>query len=92
MLTSKSWGNAVTESANHTLDITGELCPLTFVKTKLVIERRHAGETLEVRLKGWEPIRNVPRSVAELGHAILSLEPEPGESATGIHRLRLRKS
>jgi TusA-related sulfurtransferase len=81
----------VTDTINHHLDITGELCPLTFVKTKLLIERMQSGETLDVRLKGVEPIRNVPRSVAELGHAILSITAEPGESAAGIHHLIIKK-
>lgn len=81
-----------TDMANHTLDITGEICPLTFVKTKLLIERMKAGETLQVRLKGIEPLRNVPRSVRELGHEILSLRAEPGEGPHGVHRLLLRKS
>ncbi|MDR3440415.1 sulfurtransferase TusA family protein [Telmatospirillum sp.] len=80
------------EKANYYLDITGELCPMTFVKTKLAIEKMHTGDTLEVRLKGDEPLRNVPRSVRELGHVIVSVAPEPGESAGGIHRLRIAKA
>lgn len=75
----------------HFLDISADVCPITFVKTKLMIERMLPGETLEVRLKGVEPLRNVPRSVTEMGLAVLSLEPEPGEAADGCHRLLLRK-
>lgn len=82
----------MTQSTNHFIDITGEVCPLTFVRTKLLIEKMRSGETLEVRLRGAEPLRNVPRSVTELGHAILSIEAEAGQDATGVHRLRLRKS
>jgi len=81
----------VTENANYYLDIINEICPMTFVKTKLAIEKMQSGEELEVRLKGSEPIRNVPRSVRELGHCILSLDPEPGEQADGIHRMRIKK-
>lgn len=77
---------------NHQLDITGEVCPLTFVKTKLIIEKMAPGEVLEVRLKGAEPLRNVPRSVTELGHTIVSIVAETGEVATGVHRLCLRKA
>jgi len=61
---------------------------MTFVRTKLLIEKMQPGE---VRLAGAEPLRNVPRSAAELGHAILSLEAEPGEGPLGVHRLRLQK-
>ncbi len=91
MLNSRNSVLPVTEIANYYLDITGEVCPLTFVKTKLAIEKMQSGETLEVRLKGREPIRNVPRSVRELGHIILSFDPEPGEGEDGVHRMRLRK-
>jgi len=49
------------------------------------------GEILELRLKGKEPLGNVPRSVAELGHEILGLHAEDGEDAEGVHRLIIRK-
>lgn len=81
----------MTENANYYLDITGESCPMTFVRTKLLVERMASGETLEVRLKGSEPLINVPRSVAELGHEIISLTPEETAGGTGIHRLLIRK-
>ena len=75
------------------IDITGEVCPLTFVKTKLLIESMQPGQTAEVRLKGQEPLENVPRSVREHGHAVLSLEPEDeSQPADGIHRLVLQKA
>jgi Predicted redox protein, regulator of disulfide bond formation len=82
----------MTEKANYYLDITGEVCPMTFVRTKLLVERMAAGECLEVRLKGAEPLANVPRSVAELGHQIVSLSPEEGGEGTGIYRLLIIKS
>lgn len=79
-------------TANYFLDITTEVCPLTFVRTKLMVERMAVGETLEVRLNAGEPLENVPRSLAELGHAILSVEPENREDLGGPHRLWMRKS
>ncbi|MBW7852306.1 MAG: sulfurtransferase TusA family protein [Rhodospirillales bacterium] len=84
--------SALTDDANYYLDITGEVCPLTFVKTKLLIEKMASGEVCEVRLRGAEPLANVPRSVRELGHLVLSLQPEPGQPEDGVHRLRLRKA
>ena len=72
------------------LDITGDLCPMTFVKTKLRLERLPAGAVLEVRLNAGEPLANVPRSAAEHGHAILTLAPEAPGSA--VYRLRIRKA
>jgi TusA-related sulfurtransferase len=74
--------------ANYVLDITRDVCPLTFVKTKLLLERMASGETAEIRLKGAEPLENVPRSVREHGHEVLSLAPD-GESDS--YTLSVRK-
>ncbi len=75
------------------LDITQEVCPLTFVKTKLLIERMAPGQTAEIRLKGAEPLENVPRSVREHGHEVLSLElAEGGRESDGIYVLHIRKA
>jgi tRNA 2-thiouridine synthesizing protein A len=57
----------------HFLDITADRCPMTFVKTKLLIERMGPGELARVRLKGAEPLENVPRSVREHGHEVIDL-------------------
>ncbi len=84
-----------TGTTDRFLDITDEVCPMTFVKTRLLIERMAPGEIAEVRLTGEEPLKNVPESVAELGHAILSLAPEgAGESKDlrAVWRLRIRKA
>ncbi len=58
------------------IDITKEICPMTFVKTKLKLESMHSGQILEVTLRNGEPLRNVPRSVKEEGHKILNLQKE----------------
>lgn len=57
-----------------TLDITREVCPMTYVRVKLAIEALDEGATLEVLLCGSEPLKNVPRSAQEEGHEVLSLE------------------
>jgi len=76
-----------------TLDITSDVCPMTFVKTKLMMERMVPGQVALVRLKGREPLSNVPRSLKEYGHEILSLTPETADGpADGVHRLLFRKS
>ena len=82
------------QGADHVLDITAEVCPMTFVRTRLLIEKMAPGETALVRLVGEEPIENVPASVTELGHSVLSLEPEdPGSSGPDVvHLLRFRKA
>jgi TusA-related sulfurtransferase len=73
-------------SADQVLDITGEFCPMTFVRTRLALDRLESGQTLLVVLKGEEPARNVPRTATEQGHAVLATETE-GE----ITRLLLRR-
>ncbi|MGY9055826.1 MAG: sulfurtransferase TusA family protein [Alphaproteobacteria bacterium] len=62
--------------ADYFLDISDKMCPMTFVKTKLLIERMQAGQTAVVRLRTGEPLENVPRSVTELGHEIVSAVEE----------------
>ncbi len=79
------------DKADFYLDITTEVCPMTFVRVKLLVERMNLGQTAEIRLKGGEPLANVPRSVREEGHEILVLAPEAGESADGVHCLLFRK-
>lgn len=58
---------------NYCLDITNEVCPMTFVKTKLMLEKMKIGEVLEVRLSGGEALENVPKSVNEQGNTVISL-------------------
>jgi TusA-related sulfurtransferase len=58
------------------IDITTDVCPLTFVKTKLLLEKMPVGAVATVRLKGAQPLDNVPRSVRAHGHDVISLERE----------------
>jgi tRNA 2-thiouridine synthesizing protein A len=69
------------------LDITREVCPMTFVRTRLALDRMQQGQVLLVRLAGEEPLRNVPRTAAEQGHAVLEIAEEPG----GVSRVLIRK-
>lgn len=68
--------------AEYFIDITGEVCPLTFVKTKLLLERMPVGAVATVRLKGVQPLDNVPRSVKAHGHEVISLAPEASPATT----------
>ena len=71
---------------DRVLDITHLECPMTFVRTKLALEQMGAGEVLEVRLNAGEPLENVPRSVTEMGHDVLSL----AAAGAGRHVLLIR--
>ena len=70
------------------LDITRDVCPMTFVRTRLALDRLAPGSLLLVRLQGEEPRRNVPHTAAGLGHAVLSLT----EEADGTALLLLQKA
>ncbi len=56
--------------AARTLDITGLTCPMTWVRTKLELERLAPGDALTVLCPPGEALENVPRSAAEDGHAV----------------------
>jgi tRNA 2-thiouridine synthesizing protein A len=62
------------------VDIRAEVCPMTYVRTKLALEALVPGQVLEVRLRGDEPRRNVPASARDEGHTVLSLVPQPDGS------------
>lgn len=70
----------------RSLDLRGTPCPINFVKTKLALEELAEGDVLEVTIDEGEPSANVPRSVGEEGHEILSSEEEDG-----ARRLLIRK-
>ncbi len=57
------------------LDIRGVPCPINFVKTKLALEKIAAGQTLEVLVSG-DAMENVPTSVKDEGHTVVSETPE----------------
>ena len=69
------------------LDITNETCPMTFVRTRLALDRMASGEILEIRLLGEEPRRNVVLNAEALGHTLLSDEPDQG----GTRRVTIRR-
>jgi TusA-related sulfurtransferase len=62
----------------HTIDLRGVCCPTNFVKAKLALEMIDSGETVEFYLDDGEPVKNVPRSLKEEGHKLLSLEEKEG--------------
>jgi tRNA 2-thiouridine synthesizing protein A len=72
--------------ADQAIDITGEVCPMTFVRTKLRLERMRPGEILSVRLRGEEPLRNVPKAARDEGHSILGIVPVGSDHIGTIRR------
>jgi TusA-related sulfurtransferase len=72
---------------DRTLDISGEVCPMTFVRIRLALDRLARGQTLLVLLRGDEPRRNVPATAVSQGHQVLAEET----AADGLTRLLLRR-
>lgn len=55
-------------------DFRGVMCPMNFVKTKIALTPMQSGQILEILLDDGAPIENVPGSVKNEGHTILSTE------------------
>lgn len=75
------------ETAHAEIDITGETCPMTFVRTRLALDRLASGQVLRIRMRGAEVLRNVPRNAVSQGHSVLSLQTD----AEGVATLLLRR-
>ena len=69
------------------VDITDVVCPVTFVKTKVALEELEDGQILQVHLNDGEPVQNVPRSVKDEGHQVLTLK----DNEDGTYELYIRK-
>jgi TusA-related sulfurtransferase len=71
------------------IDITADVCPMTFVRVKLALERMAPDATLIVRLNDGEPLRNVPRSARAEGYHVEELGPE--NHGGRVHCLRIKR-
>jgi tRNA 2-thiouridine synthesizing protein A len=65
-----------TRKVDNQIDITKEICPMTYVKTKLKLETMSSGQVLEVILREGEPLNNVPKSIQAEGHKILDVRQD----------------
>ena len=57
-----------------TLDIRGEVCPYTFVRSKLAIEKMNLGDVLEIVVDHRPAVDNVPKSMENEGQKVLKIE------------------
>lgn len=62
------------------IDLKGEVCPYTFVKSKLALEEMRVGEILEVEVDHEPAVENVPKSMENEGQKVLAVE-KIGESS-----------
>ena len=71
------------------VDLRRYACPLTYVKTRIALERLAEGERIEVWLSAGEAVESVPRSAAEEGHRVLGVEALASEG--GGYRILIEK-
>ena len=69
------------------IDLAGEVCPFTFVRTKLALEAMPIGGTLRVIVDHEPAVRTIPRSAREWGQKILAV----GDHAPGRWHIDLEK-
>ncbi|QID34245.1 sulfurtransferase TusA family protein [Hydrogenobacter sp. T-8] len=55
------------------LDIRGDICPFTFVKSKLALEQMEVGQVLRVIVDYKPSAESVPKSMREEGQEVLGV-------------------
>ncbi len=71
------------------IDVRLYACPMTYVKTRIALERLAEGDVLEVLLSAGEPVESVPKSAEEDGHRVLLVEAL--DSTGAAYRVLLEK-
>lgn len=74
--------------ATYKIDITGEHCPMTFVKTKIELSKLKQGDLLEVLLNDGEALENIPQAALNQGFNVISVTPS---SMHGKHLVLIEK-
>ncbi|MDI6761268.1 MAG: sulfurtransferase TusA family protein [Candidatus Brocadiaceae bacterium] len=78
-------------SPNKSINLKGEVCPYTFVKTKLALEEMSVGEVLEVIVDHEPAVENVPRSIQNEGQKVLAVEKLNDTDGATTWRLVIKK-
>ena len=73
------------------LDLAGEVCPYTFVRTKLRLEELPLGAELHVLVDHAPAVDSVPRSLRAEGQEVRSVEPE-GEDGRRWRIVTIKRS
>lgn len=63
-----------TEKVDQELNLRGEVCPYTFIKSKLALEQLETGEVLRVIVDNPRSAADVPRSLAGEGNEVLEVD------------------
>ncbi len=59
------------------INLSGDVCPYTFVKSKLEIETMEKGQVLALIVDNGESAANVPKSMELEGHEVFSVTRIP---------------
>ncbi len=68
------------------LDLRREICPMTYVRTRLALDRLRTGQILAVTLASDDSLRNVPLSAERQGHTVLARIAGDGGTTVVIRR------
>lgn len=74
--------------ADYELDLRGVMCPVNFVKTRLLLDKIAAGDLLDVILDGGEPLESVSSSIESEGYVI----EKTIQLTDATYRISIRKS
>ncbi len=65
-------------TADQTLDVRGEVCPVPDLRTMTTLERMEKGQILEVLVDYPLSVERIPRSVESRKHKVLRVEQVSG--------------
>jgi tRNA 2-thiouridine synthesizing protein A len=64
--------------AQHSLDVTGEICPYPLMLTRREMGKLQKGDQLVVTVDYAKSVEDIPRWAKEEGHAILAVREKGG--------------
>ena len=79
-ITKKKLGYYMASKNKFFIDVTKEICPITFVKVKLMLENMPQNSLLEVKCFGNEPLVNIPQSAIKNGYTVVSTSEVANEN------------
>ncbi len=59
---------------DKTVDLKGQVCPYTFVRSKLALEKMNLGQVIELIFDHKPPIETVPKSMETEGQKVLKID------------------
>ncbi|NVM25268.1 MAG: sulfurtransferase TusA family protein [Desulfobacterales bacterium] len=62
-----------TVNVDREINLKGEVCPYTFIKSLLTLEEMEAGQVLRVVVDYLPSVENVPQSLKNEGHEIVEV-------------------